>query len=118
MDSLVKTIGYLVHQNPLLTQTMLEWSMADNIWLRRVAILNQLGLKEATNQELLQKTIQNNFGQSEFFINKAIGWALRDYAKTNPEWVLAFVNQHRTKFSSLSWREATKHLTNTTQFHS
>ena len=112
VDSLVKTIGYLVQQYPALTNVMLEWSVSENIWLRRVAILHQLGLKQATRTDMLHEIIENNFGESEFFINKAIGWALRDYARTNPEWVKAFVSQYQPQLSGLSRREAMKHLTN------
>ena len=66
---------------------MVEWSLEDNIWVRRVAIDHQLLFKEKTDTDLLAAIIKNNLNDTEFFINKAIGWSLRDYSKTNPEWV-------------------------------
>ena len=63
---------------------MLEWSLDEDFWLRRIAIDHQLGRKEKTNTELLEKILVNNLGSREFFINKAIGWSLRDYSKTDP----------------------------------
>lgn len=110
VDGLVKSVGFLVQQYPTLVVRLKEWSVADNFWLRRAAILHQIGLKEKTDIELLRDIILANFGQNEFFINKAIGWALREYAKTNPEWVIEFVTIYRDQMSKLSWREATKHL--------
>jgi 3-methyladenine DNA glycosylase AlkD len=59
---------------------------------------------------LLEKIIINNLGQKEFFINKAIGWSLREYSKTNPEWVREFIERHREALSSLSIREASKYI--------
>ena len=57
-----------------------------------------------------QEELVNNFGSSEFFINKAIGWSLRDYSKTNPDWVRNFVETHKDKMDKLSIREASKYL--------
>lgn len=87
---------------------MRTWARHNNMWLRRIAIDHQLLRKEATDTELLADVICANLGSTEFFINKAIGWALRDYAKTDPEWVRAFVAEH--ELSPLSRREALKHL--------
>ena len=64
----------------------------------------------APRTALLEKIICNNLGQKEFFINKAIGWALRDYSKTNPEWVQGFIDHHRHEMAKLSLREAGKYL--------
>lgn len=89
---------------------MLEWSLDDDFWVRRVAIDHQLCRKEKTNTELLEKILVNNFGSDEFFINKAIGWSLRDYSKTNPEWVRAFVEKHADRMSKLSVKEAGKYI--------
>jgi len=88
----------------------LAWSTDDNIWLRRVAIDHQLLRKQHTDTALLETIICNNLGQKEFFINKAIGWALRDYSKTNPEWVQGFIGRHRHEMAKLSLREASKYL--------
>jgi len=89
---------------------MLKWSTDDDIWLRRIAIDHQNGRKDKTNTVLLEKILINNLGTDEFFINKAIGWSLREYSKTNPEWVRAFVDKNRNKMSNLSIREASKYL--------
>lgn len=89
---------------------MLAWSKADNIWLRRVAINHQLLRKEKTKQALLKRILLNNLNQTEFFINKAMGWILRDYSKTNPDWVRAFISENEAGLSKLTIREAKKYL--------
>lgn len=89
---------------------MQRWSLEENIWIRRVAILHQLSLKDETDTSLLTEVILNNIGDKEFFIQKAIGWALREYAKTNENWVRNFVATHKDSLSALSYREATKNL--------
>ena len=89
---------------------MLRWSKDQDFWLRRIAIDHQLGRKEKTNTKLLEKIIVNNFGSKEFFINKAIGWALRDYSKTNPKWVENFINTYQNQMNHLSIKEASKYL--------
>ncbi|MPM26083.1 hypothetical protein SDC9_72584 [bioreactor metagenome] len=88
----------------------MEWSSADDIWLRRVAIDHQLGFKEKTDTALLEEIIKNNLNQKEFFINKAIGWCLRDFSKTNPDWVRAFLSVHKNDLSNLSIREGSKYV--------
>ena len=88
---------------------MLEWSLSDNMWTNRAAILHQLKFKQETNTELLFQIIKQHTDSKEFFIQKAIGWALREYAKTNPEVVKNFVAWEALK--PLSKREALKHLT-------
>ena len=70
---------------------MLKWSVDDDFWLRRIAIDHQLTRKDKTDKELLKQIIINNLGSDEFFINKAIGWSLRDYSKTNSKWVKCFI---------------------------
>ena len=110
IDALGKVIGGIFLNFPEIRLQLIRWSQHDNIWLRRVAIDCQLSLKQQTDKALLSEIIQNNFGQSEFFINKAIGWALREYGKTNPDWVKNFVQQHREKMAQLSVREALKRL--------
>ena len=110
VDSLDMVVGLIVLKDPDLKQRMLEWSLADNIWLRRVAIDFQQEYKEDTDTELLSQIMQNNFGSSEFFINKAIGWSLRDYSKTNPVWVKDFVEKYKEKLAPLSIKEASKML--------
>ena len=66
--------------------------------------------KEKTDTDLLEKVILNNLGQSELFINKAIGWSLRNYSKVNPDWVEAFIDRYREQLSPLSIREGSKYL--------
>jgi len=109
-DGLDKVIGNLSLAYPGIITAMLEWSRSDNIWLRRVAIDFQLQLKEKTNTQLLENIILNNLGTSEFFINKAIGWSLRDYSKVNPKWVSDFLENHKEGLSKLSIKEASKYL--------
>ena len=110
IDNLDMTIGALALKDSNVNKIFLEWSIDENIWLRRIAIDHQLLRKEKTNTELLEKILKNNLGQAEFFINKAIGWALRDYSKTNPNWVKNFIEKNREKMAKLSIREASKYL--------
>ena len=85
-------------------------SRADDYWLRRAAITAQLLAKDATDTTLLATVINNNLNQREFFINKAIGWALRQYSKTDAAWVRHYIAAHRDGLSALSIREASKYL--------
>ena len=110
IDNLDMTIGALALKDLNVNKILLEWSLDENIWLRRIAIDHQLLRKEKTDTELLEKILKNNLGQAEFFINKAIGWALRDYSKTNPNWVKNFIEKNREKMAKLSIREASKYL--------
>ena len=110
IDNLDMTIGALALKDSNVNKILLEWSLDENIWLRRAAIDHQLLRKEKTNTELLEKILKNNLGQDEFFINKAIGWALRDYSKTNPEWVKNFIEKNKEKMAKLSIKEASKYL--------
>lgn len=91
-----------------------EWAQDENFWIRRIAIDCQLSFKNQTDLELLSYNIEKNLlGSSfadEFFITKAIGWALRDLAKTNSAWVIKFIEEHENKMAKLSIREASKHL--------
>lgn len=109
-DGLDKVIGNLSLKYPSVNDGMLSWSSCDNIWLRRVSINYQQKLKEKTNTELLEKIICNNLGTDEFFINKAIGWSLRDYSKVNPEWVRSLLTKYESNLSKLSINEASKYL--------
>ena len=87
-----------------------RWIDDEDMWLRRTAIICQVGLKEATDAGRLFGFCQKRMGETEFFIRKAIGWALREYAKTDPEAVAGFARAHRHELSGLSFREATKHI--------
>ena len=110
VDILDRVVGSLVANHPELEEVLLKWSLSDNIWLRRVAIDHQLLRKEKTNVQLMEKVLLNNLDQTEFFINKAIGWALRDYSKTNPEWVASFIEKNKERMADLSIKEASKYL--------
>ena len=110
VDLLAKVVGSLVLRIEGYDQIMLEWSKDSNIWLKRVAILYQLSLKEKVDKQILERILVNNLGDSEFFINKAIGWALRDYSKFNPEWVREFIEKNKNGMANLSIREASKYL--------
>lgn len=110
IDFLCKVIGNVGLKDPRVKKLMIEWSKNDNIWVKRSAIEHQLGLKEQTDSELLEKILVNCFGSDEFFINKAIGWALRDYSKTNPNWVKSFLDKYKDKMKKLSINEANKYI--------
>lgn len=108
VDSLSTVIGTLCANYPeLIDSHILKWSESPNIWLARTAILFQLKYKEKTDRELLGQIICKNAGSKEFFINKAIGWALREYSKTDPVWVRTFINNSR--LHPLSVREGSKY---------
>lgn len=110
IDFLDRLAGGIIAGFPETRPVILQWSRDEDIWLRRLAIDHQLLRKDQTDQHLLEQILVNNLDQTEFFINKAIGWALRDYSKTNPEWVKNFIRQHHGKMAPLSIREASKYL--------
>ena len=110
VDLLAKVVGSLIIRIEGYDQIMLEWSKDSNIWLRRVAILYQLSLKDKVDKQVLDEILVNNLGDSEFFINKAVGWALRDYSKYNPEWVREFIKKNKENMANLSIREASKYI--------
>lgn len=101
----------LASQRAALTPQMYEWAIDDDLWLRRTAILCQLHHKEQTDLALLRAAIDANVDDTSFWIRKAIGWALRQHARTDPAWVRAEVARHGDRLSGLSRREALKHLT-------
>ncbi|TAE45337.1 MAG: DNA alkylation repair protein [Cytophagia bacterium] len=86
-----------------------KWALSDNFWLKRTSIIFQLHYKSKTNTDLLEKYILLNIESKEFFIQKAIGWALRQYARIDKEFVKNFVKKNEN-LSSLSKREALKHI--------
>lgn len=112
VDAVAPRLGQLLAIHPAsLRPLLLAWSRTPDRWLRRASIIAQLGAKERTDPDLLSSVIDANVTDPDFFIRKAIGWALRDYARTDPEWVRGFVASRARVLSSLSRREATKHLT-------
>jgi 3-methyladenine DNA glycosylase AlkD len=92
----------------VLLTTLARWRQSENFWLRRTCILFQLDYKKETDFTLLCDIIRENLGSKEFFINKAIGWALRQYARVDAEAVRSFAES--TPLHPLSRREAMKHL--------
>lgn len=111
VDAVSHQIGALLRADAgQLVPVLRSWSTDDDFWLRRASIICQLGFKDRTDTELLTEVIIPNLEDREFFIRKAIGWALRDFARTDPDWVLAFVREHDAVISPLSRREALKHL--------
>jgi 3-methyladenine DNA glycosylase AlkD len=86
-----------------------RWNQSDNMWLQRVSIIFQNKYKKETNEKLLTDYIVRHTDSKEFFIRKAIGWALREYAYTNSDFVIEFVQTH--DMSNLSKREALKNIT-------
>lgn len=115
----------LLRHRDVVSPVMRAWAHGadpggDDLWLRRTAILSQLTHKDATDVDLLAEAIEANletdaegertaYGHT-FWIRKAIGWSLRQHARTDPQWVLDFVAAHRDRLSGLSQREALKHL--------
>jgi 3-methyladenine DNA glycosylase AlkD len=100
----------LVNERDATEPRIRSWINDGDMWLRRTSIICQLPHKAETDTALLSDACLTNAADKEFFIRKAIGWALREYAKTDPEWVREFVDTHRGVLSGLSIREATKHL--------
>lgn len=110
IDGLDRIVGDIALRDKKVNEILLNWSLDENIWLRRIAIDHQLLRKEKTNTKLLEQIIINNLNRQEFFINKAIGWSLRDYSKTNPKWVKEFIKKYKDSMSNLSIREASKYI--------
>ncbi len=86
------------------------WAVAQDLWLRRASLLCQIGTKDQLDTRLLRHAVLANVNEKSFWLRKAIGWALRDYARTDPDWVRAEVDRLGDRLSGLSRREATKHL--------
>ena len=115
VDGLSAVIAEVMHaavqQTPNAAVTMDVWLKHPSHWVRRSAMLQQLGWRLDTDTTRLFGYAQTLADEKEFFIRKAIGWALRDYARWNPQAVTAFLVQHRAVLSGLTVREAAKHLT-------
>jgi 3-methyladenine DNA glycosylase AlkD len=86
------------------------WSRDPDMWKRRASIICQVLARGETDIGLLSAAIEPNLGDRDFFIRKAIGWALREHAKVEPAWVAAYVAAHESELSGLSRREALKHI--------
>ena len=110
IDGFDKILGNIAFSDNRINNLMLEWSKDDDFWIRRIAIDHQLSRKDKTDADLLGKIIINNLESKEFFINKAIGWSLRDYSKINPDLVRDFIYKHEYKMDRLSIKEASKYI--------
>lgn len=110
VDPLSSAVGNLVAAHDELVPVMDAWVDDGDMWIARVAILHQLGRGPATDEERLFRLCRSRADDPRFFIRKAIGWALRDYAWRNPDAVRAFVEANAATFSALTIREATRNL--------
>lgn len=109
VDEVAHRVGELLLGWPAVVRpVVVDWTRSDDHWLRRVSIIGQVGLRDRVDVELLTAAIEASAGDADFFLRKAIGWALRDYARTDPAWVRSFVAAR--ELSPLSRREALKHL--------
>jgi 3-methyladenine DNA glycosylase AlkD len=107
----IKLVGRVLRrQREATTPTMYSWLGHSDLWVRRSAIISQVDHKEETDPDLLFTACTARAHETDFFIRKAIGWALREYAKTDPDAVRRYVQTHHDALSGLSRREATKHL--------
>jgi len=104
----------LLDERAVVTPVMAAWAIDDHLWIRRTAMLCQLRHRDRTDTGLLEHVLVANLDDTEhgkeFFIRKALGWALREHARTDAAWVLDFVGTHADRLSGLSRREALKHL--------
>ena len=108
-----RAVGAMLAAHPRPVKALLrDWARDDDMWKRRTAILAQLRARRATDTKLLADVIGPSIGEPEFFLRKGIGWALREYSKTDPEWVVEYVDRHPA-LAALSRREALKHLRRT-----
>jgi 3-methyladenine DNA glycosylase AlkD len=103
-------VGTMAEKYPKVRNEVNSWIENDNFWLRRVAIIYQLTYRLRTDEKILYSHILKTCHDPEFFIRKAIGWALREYSKHNREFVQNFINLHSEKLSNLSIKEASKYL--------
>ena len=110
VDGLVHVVGDGSVRFPSWIAEMREWATDPNHWIRRIAILHQLGRKQATDVDRLFEIVLANAADTDFFIRKAIGWALRDLAWSQPDLVVEFVRTHSDDLSPLSRREALKNI--------
>ena len=110
VDGIAPVVGAGVLRFPAWGEQMRLWAVDDNVWIRRVAIIHQLGAGERVDLQRLADIVLLNTVDPEFFIRKAIGWALRQVASTNPDYVVTFVRTHNDQLSALSKREALKNI--------
>lgn len=106
----IRLVSPLLLQHPPLRERVFRHIHSPDLWFRRTALLAQFKFKRQTDQDVLARLIETAAPDPEFFIRKAIGWALREYAKSNPAWVRKFVRSHGASLSPLSRQEALKNL--------
>lgn len=109
-DIAVNLVGLLIQKYPQLIPVMDTWIGDENKWIRRSALLFQLRWKEKTHETRLFSYCTHTMHEKDFFIRKAIGWVLREYSKTNPDSVRAFIEHYRPQLSGLSIREGSKYI--------
>jgi 3-methyladenine DNA glycosylase AlkD len=111
VDEAAHRVGDILARHPVrMRPLMLTWSRSDNFWKRRTSIICQLSFKAGTDLELLYACIEPSLGSKEFFLQKAIGWALRQHAWTDPEEVKRYVKANEARLAPLSRREALKNI--------
>jgi 3-methyladenine DNA glycosylase AlkD len=111
VDGVATHVGRLLRSHPEeVRPVMRAWSADQDMWKRRVSIICQISFKKETDRDLLYANIEPNFADRNFFIRKAIGWALRSYAWTEPEEVARYVAANESRLSGLSRREALKNI--------
>jgi 3-methyladenine DNA glycosylase AlkD len=107
----IHRVGPLLRGFPDVVRPVVEaWSTSPDRWLRRTSVICQVGSKEATDVALLERCVAANLAHPDFFVRKGIGWALRQHARADPDWVRSYVAAHEGELSPLSRREAMKHL--------
>jgi 3-methyladenine DNA glycosylase AlkD len=111
VDEAAHLVGQMLRAHPKeMRRVMRAWSADENLWKRRVSIICQISFKKDTDLDLLYANIEPNLADRDFFIRKAIGWALRAYAWTDPAEVARYVREHESQLSGLSRREALKNI--------
>lgn len=100
----------LLADRPRVTEVMRAWAVDNDVWLRRTTVICQVSHGSDVDRDLLIFAIERNLDDTSFWLRKAIGWALRQHARVDPDWVRAYVDSLGDRLSALSRREATKHL--------
>jgi 3-methyladenine DNA glycosylase AlkD len=108
-EAAIRLLGPLLLRHPgTVRPAVRRWARDEDRWRRRAAVICQIGAKERTDTALLAEVIEANLADRDFFLRKGIGWALRQHARLDPDWVRTFAATH--ELSPLSRREALKHL--------
>ncbi len=111
VDEVAHRVGAVLAAHPAEVEPLVRrWIASDDLWLRRLSIICQLDRKQDTDLALLTDAIDATAGSHEFFLRKAVGWALRQHSRVDPGWVRDFVAEREHVLSGLSQREALKHV--------